>query len=117
MTEEKSKRSSSNSIERIRREKKKRSNNIILACFLSLFVGHYILNYVAAIEEPPLGATFNIVLGCTIIAVAGIIMFITIKRQYFPKKRKKTKHIFLDEDYKEKMSSKRKHTQERETDS
>jgi hypothetical protein len=109
---------SSNSIERIRREKKKRSNNIILACFLSLFVGHYILNYVAAIEEPPLGVTFNIVLGCTIIAVAGIIMFITIRRQYFPKKRNnKTKHIFLDEDYKEKMSSRKRHTQERETES
>lgn len=116
MTEEKSKRSS-NSLERIRREKKKRNNNIILTCFLSLFVGHYILNYVAAIEEPPLGITFNIVLGCTIIAVAGIVMFITIKRQYFPKKRSKTKHIFLDEDYKEKMSSRKKHTQEKETES
>ncbi|MBS7788140.1 hypothetical protein KIH23_12605 [Flavobacterium sp. CYK-55] len=115
MSESKS-RKSSTSIERIRREKKKRNNNIILACFLSLFVGHYILNYVAAIEEPPLGATFNIVLGCTIIAVAGIIMLVTIKRQYFPKKRKKTKHIFLDEDYKEKISTRKKHTQEVETD-
>jgi uncharacterized protein YacL len=116
MTESKNNKSS-NSVERIRREKKKRNNNIILACFLSLFVGHYILNYVAAIEEPPLGVTFNIVLGCTIIAVAGIIMFITIKSQYFPKKRNKTKHIFLDEDYKEKMSSRKKHTQEKETES
>ncbi|MFN8273448.1 MAG: hypothetical protein U0X58_01055 [Flavobacteriaceae bacterium] len=106
---------SSNSIERIRREKKKRNNNIILACFLSLFVGHYILNYVAAIEDPPLGVTFNIVLGCTIIAIAGIIMFITIKRQYFPKKRNKTRHIFLDEDYKDKMSSKKQHTDEVES--
>ncbi len=116
MTEE-TRKKSSNSVERIRREKKKRNNNIILACFLSLFVGHYILNYVATIEEPPLGVTFNIVLGCSIIAVAGIIMFITVKRQYFPKKRKKTKHIFLDEDYKEKMSSRKKQNKETETES
>lgn len=116
MTERSSKKSLS-SIERIRREKRNRNNNIILACVVSLFIGHYILNYVAAIEEPPLGATFNIVLGCTIIAVAGLIMIITIKRQYFPKKKKKTRHIFLDENYREKMSSRKKITEHRETES
>lgn len=48
-------------------------------------------------EKPPLGATFNIIIGCTLMAVSGLVGVITIKKQYFPKKKKRTKHVFLDE--------------------
>ncbi|WP_298223556.1 hypothetical protein [Flavobacterium sp.] len=85
------------SIERSRRERKKRNNRIILVCIMAFFLGYYILNYVAALERPPIGATFNIVLGCTIIAVSILVLIYTIKKQYFPKKRKRTQHVFLDE--------------------
>lgn len=87
------------SIERSKREKKKRNNQIILFSIVAFFLGYYILNYVAALERPPIGATFNIILGCTIIAVSLLILIFTIKKQYFPKKRRRTKHIFLDESY------------------
>lgn len=85
------------SIERARKAKKKRNNTIILVCVVGFFIGYYILEYVAAMEKPPLGATFNIVLGCSIMAVTGLIGALTVKKQYFPKKRKRTKHIFLDD--------------------
>ncbi|WP_309641662.1 hypothetical protein [Flavobacterium sp.] len=87
------------SVERSKRERKSRNNRIILFSIVAFWVGYYILNYVAALEKPPIGATFNIVLGCTIIAVSILILLYTIKKQYFPKKRKRTKHIFLDDLY------------------
>ncbi len=85
------------SIERTRRERKKNNNRIIAFCIIAFFIGYYILNNVAALEHPPIGATFNIILGCTIIAVSILILIFTVKRQYFPKKRKRTKHVFLDD--------------------
>jgi hypothetical protein len=48
-------------------------------------------------EKPPLGATFNIVLGCSIMATTTLVFVYTIKKQYFSKKRKRTKHIFLND--------------------
>lgn len=80
-----------------RREKRIRNNKIIFFSIVSIGVGYYILDYVAALEKPPLGATFNILLGCSIIAVAGLILFLTVKKQYFPKKRKRSHHIFLED--------------------
>ena len=88
-----------------RREKRIRNNKIIFFSIVSIGVGYYILEYVAALEKPPLGATFNILLGCSIIAVAGLILFLTVKKQYFPKKRKRSHHIFLEDELnKEKKS-------------
>ncbi len=88
---------SQSSIERTRKARKKRNNIAILVSVLGFLVGYYILNYVAAMEKPPLGATFNIVLGCTIMAVTTMVLIFLVKKQYFPKKRKRTKHVFLDE--------------------
>ena len=85
------------SIERTRRARKKRNNTIILVSVMSFFIGYYILNYVAAMEKPPLGATFNIVLGCSIMATTTLVFVFTVKKQYFPKKRKRTKHVFLND--------------------
>jgi uncharacterized membrane protein len=93
------------SIDRSKREKKKRNNQIILVCIIAFFLGYYILNYIAALEKPPIGATFNIILGCTIIAVSLLILLFTIKKQYFPKRRKRTKHIFLDDTYDDETKS------------
>ena len=98
-------RRSKSSIDRARKEQKRKSNNIILICIVALFVGHYILNYVSAIEHPPLGITFNIVLGCIIIAVSLLTIFFTVKKQYFSKKKKITRHVFLDEQLKKEKKS------------
>ena len=88
---------SQGSIERSRKARKNRNYATILVCIVAFLIGYYLLNYVAAMEKPPLGATFNIVLGCTIMAITSIIGVYTVKKQYFPKKRKRTKHVFLDD--------------------
>ncbi len=69
----------------------------MIACFGAFFLGYYILNSIAALEHPPMGVTFNIVLGCTIIAVSLLVLMYTMKKQYFPKKRKRTRHVFLND--------------------
>jgi hypothetical protein len=85
------------SIERTRKVRKKRNIIIILVCIVAFLLGYYLLNYVAAMEKPPLGVTFNIVLGCTIMATTAIVCIYTIKKQFFPKKKKRTRHVFLDD--------------------
>jgi hypothetical protein len=88
---------SQGSIERARKARKNRNYIIILVCIVSFLIGYYLLNYVAPMEKPPMGATFNIVLGCSIMAITTLVFVYTVKKQYFPKKRKRTKHVFLDE--------------------
>ncbi len=83
-----------------RERNSKYSKNIAIS-FVALCIGYFILNYVAALEKPPLGNTFHIVLGCVIIAVSGLFLITNIKKKYFPKKRKRTKHIFLEDQKKE----------------
>ncbi|MBL0013501.1 MAG: hypothetical protein IPP30_06980 [Flavobacterium sp.] len=88
---------SQGSIERARKARKNRNNVIIVVSIVSFLIGYYLLNYVASMEKPPMGATFNIVLGCSIMAITTMVFVFTVKKQYFPKKRKRTKHVFLDD--------------------
>lgn len=88
---------SQGSIERARKARKNRNNVVILVSIVSFLIGYYLLNYVASMEKPPMGATFNIVLGCSIMAITTMVFVYTIKKQYFPKKKKRTKHVFLDD--------------------
>jgi uncharacterized membrane protein YdjX (TVP38/TMEM64 family) len=85
------------SIERSKKARKKRNNITILVCIMAFLIGYYLLNYVASMEKPPLGSSFNIVLGCTIMAITSIIFTYTVKKQYFAKKRKRIKHVFLND--------------------
>jgi uncharacterized membrane protein len=82
---------------RIRKVRKNRNLRVIFICIIALLIGWYILEYVATMEKPPLGSTFNILLGCVIIAVSLLFIFITVKKQYFPKKRRRTNHVFLED--------------------
>lgn len=85
------------SIERTKKARKNRNNITILVCIMAFLIGYYLLNYVASMEKPPLGASFNIVIGCTIMAITSIVFVYTVKKQYFTQKRKRTKHVFLDD--------------------
>ena len=87
-----------------RRERKKKR---ILLIFVSCFVfglGYYILNEVSTWYEVPLGITFHVIFGCTLMASSGIYIIYTIKRVFFTKRRKRTKHIYLDDNFKEPKS-------------
>jgi Zn-dependent membrane protease YugP len=70
---------------------------IILICIAFFILGYYLLNHVSVMEKPFLGNTFHIILGCVLMSVSILVFVITIKKEFFPKKRKKTSHIFLDD--------------------
>lgn len=70
---------------------------IILICIVFFILGHYLLNHVSVMENPFLGNTFHIILGCVLMAVSTLIIVITVKKEFFPKKRKRTNHVFLDD--------------------
>ena len=62
------------------------------------------LNEISTWHEVPLGITFHVILGCTLMAVSGIFVIYTIKNVFFTKRSKRTKHIYLEENIKEPKS-------------
>lgn len=79
--------------------KKKKLLLIIVSCFV-FGIGYYILNEVSTWYEVPLGVTFHVILGCTLMASSGIYVVYTIKKVFFTKRSKRTRHIYLDDNLK-----------------
>ena len=79
-----------------RRDKKKRRYKILLACIVFFGLGYYILNNISKLEKPPGGMTFNVILGCILMAISSLIFLVIINKLYFTKKRKRTYHVFLE---------------------
>lgn len=81
---------------------KKRKGKGFLNIYIILFsivlfgLGYYVLNHISTMEKPFLGNTFHIVLGCTLMAISVLLFVIAVKKQFFPKKRKRTNHVFLE---------------------
>ncbi len=97
----------------MKRDKSKTFTKQILLCCAGIIIGYYMLNYIAIQEDPPLGNTFHIVVGCVFIAVSAIGLGFTIKEKYFPKKkRKRSKPIFLEEVEKSYRTTNKKPKQE-----
>ena len=79
--------------------KQRRRKKIILvlvSCFV-FGIGYYFLNEVSTWFEVPLGITFHVIFGCTLMAISGIYIGYTLKQLFFTKKRKRTKRIYLDD--------------------
>ena len=73
---------------------------ITIICVVVFAVGYYVLNHISNRERPPLGNTFHIITGCVLMAVSALVLVITLKKYFFPKKRKKSKHVFLEDESK-----------------
>ena len=80
-----------------RKTKRIQNIKIILVCIVFFILGYYLLNHVSAQEKPFLGNTFHILTGCILMAVSLLIIVITVKKEFFPKKRKRTNYVFLDD--------------------
>ena len=87
-----------------RKERKKKKLLLILVSCFVFGIGYYILNEVSTWYEVPLGITFHVILGCTLMASSGIYVIYTIKTVFFTKRSKRTKHIYLKDDFKEPKS-------------
>lgn len=90
-------------------DSKKHFNKIAISATVGLAAGFFLLEDLAKREKMPLGQTFYILTGCTLIAVSAIILLVLIKKRFFPKKRKRRKSsrpVFLKDV--EKSSSQQK---------
>jgi glucan phosphoethanolaminetransferase (alkaline phosphatase superfamily) len=83
-------------------KEQKSSNNssyFLLKVLISVLVnalGYYLFIDVSTHFNPKFGNTFYIVVGCLLIAVASIYLWLLIKDKYFSKKKKKSsKVVFL----------------------
>jgi hypothetical protein len=76
---------------------------VFISCIV-FGIGYYFLNEVSTWFEVPLGITFHVIFGCTLMAISGIYIVYTLKQLYFTKKRKRTKRIYLDDNTDEKSS-------------
>lgn len=79
----------------------------IVACIITFILGQILLEVVSKFEDPPLGNTFYIILGCVLIVASllGIYFLIDHIRHIRKKKerRKRSKIVFLnDEKHEEK---------------
>ena len=80
---------------RILKSKKEKDRAIlgIVICCLLLVIGYVVLNYISTLEDPPLGHTFYILLGLSLIAIGGVGILIIIKYLYDIKKKKRNREI------------------------
>jgi hypothetical protein len=85
-----------------RRERKKKKLLLILVSCFVFGIGYYLLNEVSTWFEVPLGVTFYVILGCSLMAISGIYIGYTINQLFFKKRRKRTKRIYLDKNKEEK---------------
>lgn len=83
-----------------RKERKKKKLLLIIVSCCVFGIGYYILNEVSTWYEVPLGITFYVILGCTLMASSGIYVVYTIKKVFFTKRSKRTRHIYLDDNLK-----------------
>lgn len=77
--------------------KKKKLLWVFVACII-FGIGYYFLNVVSTKFEVPLGNTFHIIFGCTLMAVSGIYIIYNLKKIYFTKRKPRSKPTFLKED-------------------
>lgn len=74
---------------------------MLVTCAVSvaaMALGIFMVENLSKRESPPLGQVFNVIVGFLLIAVSAIVLFVTIKQHFFPKKKKKkSRPVFLDE--------------------
>lgn len=94
---------------RNRNEKLRRVLKICGISLIALALGCYMLFIVSKSFKPFLGNTFHILMGCIFIAVSGLVLFVTLKNYFFPKKkRKRSNVVFLEDELRKKKSEESK---------
>lgn len=78
-----------------RTQKKRLRLVLVFICCFIFPIGYYILNDVSTWYQVPLGATFYIILGCSLMALSGIYIVYTINRMFFTKRHKRTKGVYF----------------------
>ena len=89
------------------KQKKKYRLPKIVAISLTVFaLGAFMLFHVSRMLKPFLGNTFHILVGCMLMAVALLVLFVNLKNHYFPKKRRTHRRaLFLEDELKKQNKS------------
>lgn len=77
-----------------------------MVCIIAFAFGYYALNYMAVVEKPFIGRVFLIIVGISMMAISFLIVSITAKNYFFPKKRRRSRHVFLEDQLKNKNDKK-----------
>lgn len=83
---------------RSRKEKQKKVIKITGISTAVLAVGCYLLFVVSRSFKPLLGNTFHILAGCILIAISSLVLAVTLKNHFFPKKKRKRSNVVFLED-------------------
>jgi uncharacterized membrane protein YidH (DUF202 family) len=82
--------------------RRERDNRVLTICGVSILVlgiGYFMVENLSKRETPPLGMTFNIIVGFLLIFIAVIVLAVTLKTYFFPKKKKKkSRPVFLNDE-------------------
>lgn len=86
---------------RIKKEKKTKLLKIVIISILAFALGYYMLFYVSRMLKPILGNTFHILMGCILISVSVLVLFVNLKSHFFPKRKtKRSNVVFLEDELK-----------------
>lgn len=80
-----------------RTERRKKKWLYIFVSSIIFGIGYYFLNEVSTWFEVPLGVTFHVIFGCTLMSISGIYIGYSIKKMYFTKRKKRSKRIYLED--------------------
>jgi len=78
---------------------------ISVVCIIAFALGYFSLNHISTLERPRFGNTLYIIGGCVFMAVSSIILLVTLKDQFAPKKRRSSRHVFLKDESRKSSSS------------
>jgi hypothetical protein len=87
-----------------RKTRRRKRKKFIIICFFLFAIGYYLLNEVSTWFEVPLGNIFYVIVGCTLMAISGVYIGYSVKLLYFSKKKKKTRHFYLEDSSKDSES-------------
>jgi hypothetical protein len=91
-------------VNKFRQERKRRMIRICIMSLLGFGAGCYMLFIISPSFKPILGNTFYIVMGCVLIAVSGLVLLVTLKNFFFPKKKRSRSNVVFLEDELKKMN-------------
>lgn len=83
---------------RIKKEKQVKLTKTVVITLLAFGLGYYMLFYVSRMLKPIFGNTFHILVGCILISVSLLVLFVNLKSYFFPKRKKKRSNVVFLED-------------------
>jgi len=93
---------------RFKKEKERRVLKICGIFTVVLGIGCWMLFVISRSFKPLLGNTFHILVGCVLIAVSSLVLFVTLKNHFFPKKKRKRSGVVFLEDELRRISKEKK---------